>query len=63
MDCGSSPQRQDRQGFLPDAAGLAVLGLAGIISAEVARLLGGLVALAAGECAPEDSSGFCSGGA
>jgi hypothetical protein len=38
-------------------------GLAGVISAEGVRTLGGLVALAAGECAPEASSGFCSGGA
>src|SRR5688572_26669942 len=41
----------------------AVAGLAGTISAEFDRTLGGLVALGAGECAPDVSSGFWSGGA
>jgi len=35
--------------------------LAGAISAELARTLGGLVALPAGECAPDVSSGFSAG--
>ena len=43
--------------------GEATLGLEGANSAELGRTLGGLLALAAGECAPETSSGFCSGGA
>jgi hypothetical protein len=34
-----------------------------VIVPDSCRTLGGLVALAAGECASEVSSGFCSGGA
>jgi hypothetical protein len=52
------PRRQ-AQGFFD----CAVAGLAGAIVADSARTLGGLVALAAGEWAPEVSSGFSAGGA
>ena len=41
----------------------AVAFCAGAISAEVCGTLGGDLAVAAGECAPEVSSGFSAGGA
>src|SRR5262245_31389542 len=44
--------------FLAVADAGPVEGLAGAISACGVRTLGGEVALAAGECAPEASSGF-----
>ena len=40
----------------------ATPGLEGVICAASGRTLGGLAAVPVGECAPEDSSGFCSGG-
>ena len=43
-------------------AGEATLGLDGVISAALERTLGGLAAVAVGECAPAASSGFCAGG-
>jgi hypothetical protein len=41
---------------------VAVEGFAGVIFADSAFTLGGLVAVPGGECAPEVSSGFCVAG-
>ena len=38
---------------------MATPGLEGAISAELGRTLGGLAAVAVGECAPAVSRGFC----
>ena len=45
-----------------DGPGVATLGLDGAISAAFGRTLGGLAAVAVGECAPAASSGFCAAG-
>src|SRR4051812_24516616 len=49
--------------FFADAAGGAAPVLPDVMVPDSARTLGGLLAVAAGEWAPEVSSGFCSGGA
>ena len=59
---GTRPGR-DQDFLAPEAAPEgAVPGLVGAIWADSGRTLGGLPDVPVGECAPEVSSGFCSGG-
>ena len=53
------PRLRGGDGYLPVTAPVFPL----VIAPDSVRTLGGLVAFAAGECASDVSSGFCSGGA